>query len=101
MKTLIIIGIVILIASWTLFVLSTGEDTGSQEILIAIEQEWLEDKAGHAGKADEVGHGRKCWRADSADFHGQQTWQAWRCVVLEGPATGTIQWEWRNPKGGG
>lgn len=64
------------------------------ETLIGLEQSWL---AGGTPEADEMENGRKCWRVEQFDFHGQQTWQAWRCTVLEGPLTGTIQWEWRNP----
>ena len=72
-------------------------DPDKAETLIAIEQDWLVD--GHAGRADEVENGRKCWRVEKLDFHGQLTWQTWRCVVLEGKLIGTIQWEWRNPIG--
>ena len=88
MRQLIIIAII-------LSALGGPGPTQPQEPLIAIEQSWLAD--GHAGKADEIEHGRKCWRVEPMDFHGQQIWPAWRCVILEGPATGTIQWEWRNP----
>lgn len=67
--------------------------------LITLEQRWAETWAGgRAPKSDEVKDGRKCWHVKDFDFHGQQTWQAWRCVIVEGPSIGTIQWEWRNPE---
>ncbi len=78
-------------------IVSAVPDFDKVETLIAIEQSWLSDSDNHAGKADELADGRKCWRVEKFDFHGQQIWEAWRCTVLEGPSIGTIQWEWRSP----
>lgn len=86
--------LIILIIVVTL-VITSAPKAKPVETLITLEQNWLAD--GHVGKADEMKDGRKCWRVEQFDFHGQQTWQAWRCTVLEGPLMGTIQWEWRNP----
>ena len=103
MKQLIIIVLCVALASLWLALASLwsepAEVVKSQESLITIEQGWLANTDGHAGKADEMENGRKCWRVEPMDFHGQQVWPAWRCTVLEGPAIGTIQWEWRNPEG--
>ena len=94
-KQLIIFIIIVVLC--VVFVIGHPAKPEEHPTLIAIEHEWTIDTGGHAGKADEMEGGRKCWRVEQFDFHGQETWPAWRCVVLEGPAIGTIQWEWRNP----
>ncbi len=93
-RLLLVLTVFLIVAG---LIVSAVPDSDKVETLIAIEQSWLSESDDHVGKADELANGRKCWRVEKFDFHGQLMWQAWRCAVLEGPSIGTIQWEWRSP----